>query len=508
MRGNVADEYHVELEDVSKRFGGVQALAKVSFGVRPGTIHAVVGENGAGKSTVINLLAGVVERDGGVIRFDGTEVDIGHPAAAHNLGIRVVYQEFNLFMDLTVAANIFVADELSSSGLLNEQAMVEKARELLRSFGAEVDPRARISSLSVSQQQFVEIARALSQEAALIVLDEPNSALSEDETETLFDILRSLKARGVTIVLVSHRLEEVFSIADSITVLRDGRHIGTVEAENSSVREVVGMIVGRSLLMTRSGESAAEKNDIALEVRDLTIRNSVSEASFTVARSEVLGFAGLEGSGVADIFLSLFGLAHIDSGTVWIDGKETRIRSPQQAIANSVAYIPANRRTEGLFLNLSIEANLTSVVLKNLSGRGLISRRQVQQLVARLIEELDIRPRDPSTQVNNLSGGNQQKVAVAKWLATEPEILLLNDPTRGVDIGAKEEIHAIVRRLAGDGKGIVVTSSEFEEVAVLADRALIVYGGRIVGELRGDQLTKEAITHAATTGDIPLAAPA
>lgn len=493
-------EFIVEVERISKRFGAVNALSDVSFRIRKRTIHAVVGENGAGKTTLMSLLAGVDQHDAGAIRFGGNTVSLNSPLAAQALGIRVVYQELSLFPDLSVAANVFIVNETTKYGWLDEQRMASATQGLLQSIGAHINPKEKVANLSVAEQQLVEIARAISKEAAVIILDEPNSALTEEETRVLFDVLRKLKAQGATIVLVSHRLEEVLAISDEITVLRDGRHIATLPTVATTVSDVVAMMVGSTRLLERHKHGSTAPGPIALEVSGLSIDGSVSDASFVVRQGEVVGFAGLEGSGIEELFLGLFGLHRADGGTVRIDGQERRIRDAQEAIALGMAYIPANRRTEGLFLNLSVEENLSAIILEQMSRGGFVKKEELKRLTASAMQELDIRADGPRTKVVNLSGGNQQKVMLAKWLAADPRILILNDPTRGIDVGAKNEIHAIVRGLAAAGKGLLVTSSEFDEVVALSDRILVVYRGRLVGEVAGDKATKEYVTHAATTG--------
>jgi ABC-type sugar transport system ATPase subunit len=494
------DAAFIEFAHITKRFGASVALDDVSFSIDEGEIHAIVGENGAGKSTLINLLAGVHKPDAGTLRLKGEDIQLGDPARAQHLGIRIVYQEFNLFPDLTVAANVYAGSESRRLGFLRDRAMRQRSREILTEwFGADINVRSRVASLSVAHQQLVEIARALVHEARVIVLDEPNSALTEEETERLFTVLRGLRDKGVTIVLVSHRLDEVFSIANTITVLRDGRQIATRPIGETSVRKVIDLMVGSALEPVVTARARSSDEAVVLAVEGLTVKNSVFDASFAVRRGEILGVAGLDGSGVRELFMALFGLLPLAQGVIAIDGLPRRLRNPRDAMKLGVAYLPASRRDEGLFFDFDIGENASFLLVRACSRWGLTRRRLLLRKADGLLGRLDVRAASSRAPVAGLSGGNQQKVVLAKWLSLEPRIIVLHDPTRGIDVGAKAEIYSIIERLAADGVAVLVTSPEFEEIAFLADRTLVIYRGRAIGELEGG-VSGQAIAHAASTG--------
>jgi ABC-type sugar transport system ATPase subunit len=488
-----AHDAMIRLDHVVKRFGGVTAVNDVSFGIARGEIHAVVGENGAGKSTIMKMLAGVHQPDSGTIILRGEPVAITDPMHARRLGVSIVFQELNLFPHLTVAANIFANRELSrAGGLLDRSAMKAASRRVLGEMGVEIDPRRKVGTLSVAEKQLVEIARTLNQEADIVIMDEPNSALNASESERLFAILRRLRDRGLTVIYVSHRLEEVFAIADRITVIRDGRRQGTWRTVDTSISEVIGAMIGRRL-----GEAFPHRSPlpadaaIALDVRELHCSQAMAPVDFTVRTGEILGFAGVEGSGIDEIFHVLFGLTKPVGGQVVYRGQNTLATSPSDAIERGFALIPANRRDEGLMTDWSIRRNMTLVILSTLGNRlGFIDRRAQRRISEEYVHKLNIATDSIDKRVINLSGGNQQKVVVGKWLATGPAVLLLNDPTRGVDVGAKSEIYALCNRLADEGMALLFTSSEIEETLGLCDRVLVVYNGRVIREFARGEATK------------------
>ena len=495
---NDASNEIIRIDHVTKRFGGVVAVNDVSFGIGAGEIHAVVGENGAGKSTIMKMLAGVHRPDGGTLVLRGQPVAISDPLQARKLGVSIVFQELNLFPHLSIAANVFANREATMAGrLLDERAMLAATRRVLGTMEVELDPKTKVGRLSVAEKQLVEIARTLEQQSEIIIMDEPNSALTASESARLFELLRRLRDRGMTVIYVSHRLEEVFAIADRITVIRDGRYQGTWGIGETSIPEVIAAMIGRKLEETfpvRSGMEEAAP--VALTVRGLRLPGGIGPVSFDVRAGEILGFVGLEGSGIDDVFHVLFGLGKPDAGEIIYQNRGGRPRSPFEAMRRGVALIPANRRDEGLMTNWSIRRNTSIAVLDQLLDRlGLIDRGAERRLATDSVRRLNVATDSVDKRVINLSGGNQQKVVVAKWLATGPTILILNDPTRGVDVGAKAEIYALCDRLAKEGLALLFTSSEIEETLGVCDRVEVFAKGRIIHEFARGQATKADVMH-------------
>jgi ABC-type sugar transport system ATPase subunit len=506
----------IQLEHLTKRFGGVTAVDDVGFDITRGEVHAVVGENGAGKSTVMKLLAGVHEPDAGRILLRGQLVRLRSPLDARRQGISIVYQELNLFPHRSVAANIFANRELTgTSGLLNRRAMREAARETLAGMGVDLDPDAPVGRMSVGEQQLVEIARALSGRADIVILDEPNSALGEAESRRLFDTVRRLRdGSGTTFIYVSHRLEEVFGIADRITVLRDGRVQGTEATSRTSIPEVIEKMVGdaisggteRRLTNPTSSSSSAPR----LRVSGLCggRRPRVGPIDFEARAGEIVGFAGLEGAGVGTLFHALFGLEPVTAGEVSVDGA-SQGRGPsnaQRAITCGLSLVPASRREQGLVMNWSLRRNAVLLVLRRLLDRlGLISGGRSESLASDYVRRLNIAAASIDTRVVFLSGGNQQKVLLAKWLATGPRILILNDPTRGVDVGAKAEIHRLCDELAGQGLTVLFSSSDWDETLATCDRVLVLRAGRFVREFGRGGATRADLLFWASAGAAPAA---
>ena len=503
MEAKVANEALV-FQGVTKRFGAVQALDDVTFSVQRGTIHAVVGQNGAGKSTLMKILAGHTLADKGRFIVDGKETPLGSVSEARLHGIRMVAQEFNLFPHLRVYENLYTGEELSAAlGVLLRNKMMAEGQVALSRLQSTVSPVDMVSALSVGQQQLVELARALIRQARLLVLDEPNSALSAEETEVLFSVLRNLRDQGVTVVLVSHRLEEVFAVADRITVLRDGICVGTVEVAQSGLDQVVGMMVGKTVDKERKG-SVQALGPVVLEARQLRQAKGFGDTSFEAHQGELLGFVGLEGAGVDPLFRCIFGLSRASSGQLLLDGMPVQIKSPQDAIRLGIALVPASRREQGLFPTMSVADNIALVAAPRTSKRGVLTRKRYLATANEQIGALDIRTAGGGAEVQTLSGGNQQKVLVARWLAAKPRVLVLNDPTRGIDVSTRVEIHEIMRRLAKQGLTILFSSTDFSEMALVADRILVFYRGKLVGELSRDEATNEAVTQAVTSGKLSL----
>jgi ABC-type sugar transport system ATPase subunit len=497
----------IRLDRVSKRFGGIVAVNEVSFAIGRGEIHAVVGENGAGKSTIMKMLAGVHQPDSGTLVLRGEPTTIADPLDARRLGLSIVFQELNLFPHLSVAANIFANRELAGvGGLLDERRMVVATRRILDEMGVDLDPRAKVGKLTVGEKQSVEIARALQQESDIVIMDEPNSALNAAESERLFELLRRLRDRGITIIYVSHRLEEVFAIADRITVIRDGKYQWTRPIVETSIPDVIAAMIGRRLEETFPDRHPVDPAaPVVLEIRDLTCPPTVGPINFSVRAGEIVGFAGLEGSGIDETLHVLFGLGKPTTGDVVYRGTSgARPASPFEAIRQGFALIPANRRDEGLMTGWSIRRNASLCVLDDLLDRiGLVDRTQERNLAEGYVRQLNVATDSIDKRVVNLSGGNQQKVVVAKWLATEPTILILNDPTRGVDIGAKSEIYALCDRLAQGGMALLFTSSEIEETLGVSDRVLVFYKGRIIRQFARGEASKADVMHWVAGGVIP-----
>jgi ribose transport system ATP-binding protein len=504
LLGIMRDAPLIELDQLSKRFGGVVALDSVSFAVRQGEVHAVVGENGAGKSTLMKLLAGIQTQDSGEIRIDGQRADLRSPSAARDRGVSIVFQELNLFPDRSVAANVFANREQTRfGGLVNRAAMNGGTREVLQMMEVSIDPQAKVSELSIGEQQLVEIARTLAQQSRIVILDEPNSALADRESERLLEIVRRLRVQGVTILYVSHRLEEVFAIADRITVLRNGAYQGTYETPQTSPGEIVRAMIGRSVEQTFPRRLALPADArVVLQVRDLSQGARLGPVNFAARAGEILGFAGLEGSGIDELFQTLFGLQRPTNGRISFHDQPLA-GSPRDAIRQGVALIPESRREQGLMIEASIARNATLLVLEKLRTRlGLLSKRSIRRTAKDLIRRLKIVAHSPEQKVVNLSGGNQQKVLLAKWLSTGPSLLILNDPTRGVDIGAKLEIYQLCADLAAAGLTLLLTSSEADEILGLTDRVLVLCEGKVVSEFAPQQATKLELMHAMSGAEL------
>ncbi|MEX2185431.1 MAG: sugar ABC transporter ATP-binding protein [Pirellulales bacterium] len=511
-RGNyeiMIDVDLIQLERISKRFGGVTALEEVSFGIRRGEVHALVGENGAGKSTLMKVLAGVHAPDDGTIRLGGKPVRFANPRDAGRHGVRIVFQELNLFPSRSVAANVFANREwVGRCGWVRRRTMDNATRDVLRNMGSAIEPGTLVGSLTIGEQQLVEIARSLVHQSRIIILDEPNSALNEAESQRLFEIVRQLRDRGLTIIYVSHRLEEVLAIADRISILRDGRLQGTLEAARTSIPEVIEAMIGRRLeqafpARTPSQSAVPPAATAMLQVRNVRHGDSLGPISFDVRGGEILGFAGLEDGGVNGLFRVLFGLQAMHGGELIYRGQQQTPGSARQAIARGWGLIPESRRDQGLLMDWSIARNTTLLVLDKLCGRlGFIDRRAVRATTDHFLRRLNVITDGQEKKVVDLSGGNQQKVLLAKWLATRPALLMLNDPTRGVDVGAKWEIYQLCRQLAAEGLAILFTSSEADEILGLSDRVLVLRKGKLVREFQRGEANKAELIHAMSGGEI------
>ena len=476
------------------------AVEDVAFDLRPGEVHALVGENGAGKSTLMKIVDGLYGPDEGTLEVGGEAASFSSPRDAEASGIAMIPQELDLFPELSVAENLFVGRKRPSTGWggLDWETMRGEARKRLDALGVSLDATSAVKRLSAAEQQIVAIARALVGEARAVIMDEPTSSLTEREVRQLFSIIEDLAAEGVGVVYISHRLEEIFEISDRITVLRDGHHIKTAPASELDAEELVRLMVGRPLneLFTRSQSSPGET---VLEVTRPHARRGVRRRRSRVAQGGDLGLAGLVGAGRTELAQSIFGIRHPDSGEIFVEGEEARIHSPQTAMERGIFYVPEERRSQGLILPFSIKNNITLSILDRISRLGFVSRSE-RGIADRFMGELSIRGAEVSAPVSRLSGGNQQKVVVAKSLAREPNVLLLDEPTRGVDVGAKSEIYRLMDDLAKEGKAILLISSELEEVLSMADRVLVMREGRISGEFSRGEATQESVMTAATGG--------
>ncbi|MCX7845339.1 MAG: sugar ABC transporter ATP-binding protein [Dictyoglomaceae bacterium] len=486
-------ELILKMEKISKTFPGVQALSKVDLEVYKGEILALVGENGAGKSTLMKILTGVYSRDEGKIIFKGKELEPKNPHHAQQLGISMIYQEFNLVPNLDIATNIFLGHEPKKGKILkvfdNKKAFKE-AEKLLEMVGLNISPDILVKDLTVAQQQMVEIAKALALKSELIIMDEPTSALAGKEVAKLFEIMRKLKNDGISIIFITHRLEEVFQIADRIIVLRDGQRVGELTCEENKIDEVIRLMVGRRVRVSPRTESSI--NNIILEVKNLS-SHAIKNISFSLRKGEVLGIAGLVGAGRTEIVRALFGADPKISGEIYLNGKKVEIDSPRDAVKLGIGLVPEDRKLQGLILNMALHENLSLPSIPFIFSNGIINFKKEYKLVEDFVNKLRIRTPHIFQIVNNLSGGNQQKVVVAKWLALKPKVLILDEPTRGIDVGAKAEIHSLIGELAKEGIGIILISSELPEILALSDRIIVISKGRITAELKREEATQEKI---------------
>ncbi|WEX08374.1 sugar ABC transporter ATP-binding protein [Chelativorans sp. AA-79] len=483
----------LEMRNISKTFGAIHALKNVSLTVNAGELHALMGENGAGKSTLMKVLSGAYVADpGGEVLVDGKPMVTGNPKIARANGIAVIYQELSLSPNLTVAQNIFLGNEPSRFGLVDRRAMLRAAGPILQRLGVSFSPQTQVGTLSLGERQLVEIARALSTNARIIVMDEPTTSLTTRETEQLFEVIRNLKKERIAVIYISHRMEEIYRLADRCSVLRDGGYVGTLEREELSASRLVSMMVGRDLSSFYKKEHYTPKQggEVILSVRDLADGVRVHGCSFELHRGEVLGIAGLVGSGRTELARLIYGADKRTSGTVTLNGKELSIHSPREALDQGIAYLTEDRKALGLFLDMSIAENVNiSVIEEDARPGGLLDFRAAARRAAKAVEALSIRAHNTSVNAGSLSGGNQQKVLLARLLETAPKVIILDEPTRGVDVGAKSEIYRLIDELARQGIAIIIISSELPEIIGVADRALVMREGRIAGEVAASAKT-------------------
>lgn len=497
-------ETFLQMSHITKRFPGVLALSNVDFTLRKGEVHALLGENGAGKSTLMKILSGVYQPDEGDIIFENQPVSFANPLSAQSVGITIIHQEFNLFPELTVEDNIFIGREFCKNNRwrLDEKQQRQAAIDILQKLNLNISPDTLVADLTVAQQQMVEIAKAISVNAKILIMDEPTAALTETEIDSLFRVTRLLKEQGTGIVYISHRLEELALIADRATVMRDGQFIATVDYDSVKISDLIAMMVGRDLGNIYPRREPQPQRKPVLEVSGLTRKGVLNNIDFTLHQGEILGFAGLMGAGRTELARAIFGADPIDSGTIKLNGKETVIKDIPDAIQQGISYLTEDRKKEGLALGLSVERNIMLGNYPEYSNRyGNVDSKRCQQTSEEQVKALRIKTPHLEQAALNLSGGNQQKIIIARWVCKDTDILIFDEPTRGIDVGAKLEIYELMTRLVAKGKSIIMISSELPEVLGMCDRILVMRNGRITGELASDDATQEKIMQYATLED-------
>lgn len=490
---------HITMSGIKKAFGKNRVLEGVDFDLLPGEVHALMGENGAGKSTLMNILTGLHEKDSGTITIDGQELTYHNPKEAEKEGVSFIHQEMITWPELSVIENIFMGKEQSNKlGFLDNKAMKKKANQALEELGVSIPLNKRMGSLSVGQQQLIEIAKTLLNDVKVLIMDEPTAALTDSEIQMLFQIINRLKAEGVSVVYISHRMEEIFQICDRITVMRDGKSIDTHNISETNDRQIVKEMVGRDIDNFYPNEDN-RTNDVLLEVKNLNNKN-IKDISFKLHSGEILGFSGLMGAGRTEIMRAIFGLDPLDSGEIFIEGELVDIKNPHTAINHGVGFLTESRKEEGLILDFSVKDNISMTAFEEFSKKGIIDTKVENQFVDLLIDRLTVKTSSRDLPVRFLSGGNQQKVVMAKWIGAGSRILILDEPTRGVDVGAKKEIYNLMMELTKRGVGILMVSSDLPEVMEISNRVCVVHEARIAGEVTDDDINEEKIMTLATGG--------
>lgn len=493
------DGFVLSLEHVSKSFPGVKALSEVSLNIYGGEVHALCGENGAGKSTLMKILSGAYRKDSGTIRINGQEVTIDSTRASEELGISIIYQELNQVNGLTVAENIYLGRQPLRHGRILWKKMFQDAQTLLDRLAIHLDAREKTGNLTIAQRQLVEIAKAVSMNAKVVIMDEPTSSLTSAETDILFQIIDTLKKAQTAIIFITHRMDEIYRICDRLSVLRDGCYIGTGLIREITKEELIRMMIGRELTQQYPERSAEVGNEI-LRVENLSDGKLVKDISFSLREGEVLGFSGLVGAGRTETMRMIFGVDRRQTGRIYIGGREVQIQSPRDGIRHKIGFVTENRKEEGLLLTMACSFNTTLAALKKLKKYGMLSLRREREVMTEYVKKLRIATPSTTQKAGLLSGGNQQKVVLAKWLFTDCDIIILDEPTRGIDVGAKREIYEIINQLSADGKGVIVVSSEMEEVMGICDRILVMREGRISGEVSKEAFSQEKISEYAIGG--------
>ena len=498
---SVATDELLSVQGIDKRFSGVHALKSVSFDLRPGEIHALVGENGAGKSTLMKILTGIYNADWGEIYYMGQPFNPRSPKHAMDLGIGIIHQELNMMDHLTVAQNIFIGRESMQQNkvLLDDRAQNRRTAELFERLNMKIDPTQTLGGLTVGRQQMVEIAKAVSHNLQVLILDEPTAALTDTEIDELFNIMRGLRGRGVGMIHISHRLDEIHRIADRVSVMRDGELVGTRDVKDISKQEIINMMVGRVIYEEPKTKSqVSDDAEIVLRVKNLYAGPLVQNVSFELRRGEILGFAGLIGAGRTETARAIFGADKVQSGVIEVHGRPRQIRSPADAVANNIGYLSEDRKRYGMALGLSVADNLVLSTLDNFDLGPFVKQQMVEEVAGEYVDKLNIKTPSVDQLVRNLSGGNQQKVVLAKWLIRNSDILIFDEPTRGIDVGAKSEIYALMNQLASQGKAIIMISSELPEILRMSDRVIVMCEGRVTGELDISEASQEKIMEYAT----------
>lgn len=490
------------MKDIDKSFAGVPALKKAQLELRRGEVHALMGENGAGKSTLMKILTGIYSKDGGSVTFEGQEVEYKNPKEAQQAGVVIVHQELNMMNDLTVAQNIFIGRESMNGKFINDRQMNTEAKKLFDMLNIDIDPKETMGRLTVGRQQMCEIAKAISTDAKVIVFDEPTAALTETEIVELFKIIDDLRKKGLGIVYISHRMDEIKKITDRVTVMRDGEYVGTLISKDCTKDDIINMMVGRVVYEDPKQESNVPKDaPVVLKVENLCAGKMVKNVSFELHKGEILGFSGLMGAGRTETARAIFGADKIDSGKIYVNGKEVTIKSPQDAVKCGIGYLSEDRKRYGIIVGKTVAENTTMATLEKFTKGGFIDKAKETKTAKEYVKALKTKTPSVKQFVKNLSGGNQQKVVIAKWLTRDSEILIFDEPTRGIDVGAKSEIYSLMNELVKQGKSIIMISSELTEVLRMSDRIVVMCEGRKTGELDISEATQENIMHAATLRD-------
>lgn len=494
-------EYILEMKDISKGFAGVKALDHVQLQVKPGEVHALMGENGAGKSTLMKILMGIYTKDSGEVIFDGKPYEVANPKEAMDTGVAMIHQELNPILDMAVYENIFVGREITKNGLVDKKAEIETSKKLIEDCGLHVSPKAMLRDLTVAQCQLIEIIKAISVNAKVIVMDEPTTSITDKEVHILFDHINRLKAKGVAIIYISHRMDEIFTICDRISVFRDGQYIGCGEVKDLDEPQLIKMMVGREITDVFP-KLEAKIGDVMFEAKHIVRDKKVKDVSISVKSGEILGIAGLVGAGRSELMEGVFGVHKIQSGEVYVKGKKVNVHSPSDIIKEGVALITEDRKGTGLNLTASVNDNIAMVAIRKLLTNGLYSRMKAKKASKEYIEKLKIKTPSSEQIVGNLSGGNQQKVVIAKWLLNDPDIIILDEPTRGIDVGAKRDIYLLIGSLVQQGKAVIMISSEIPELMGVCDRIVVMAEGNLSGELQRDQFSQENILSLASAIEI------
>jgi ribose transport system ATP-binding protein len=491
----------VRMESISKKFGPVTALDNVSFDLRPGEVHALMGENGAGKSTMMKILTGIYSKDGGTVELEGEVRDFRTPKDAQDAGIAIVHQELNMMNHLTVAQNIFIGREPTRAGTINDAQMNRDAAALFERLNISIDPTETMGSLTVGHQQMCEIAKVISTDAKVIVFDEPTAALTDSEIEDLFKIVDDLRGQGIGIVYISHRMDEIKRITNRVTVMRDGGYVGTVDTAATTKDQIINMMVGRTVLEDPKTESTVPLDaEPVLSVRGLHAGPMVQDVSFDLHRGEILGMSGLMGAGRTETARAIFGADKLESGEIFINGEQSKIRSPEDAVAAGISYLSEDRKRYGVLIHKDVTENITLPSLSTYTHAGRVKSSAERKTARDYIQRLRIKTPSESQEVGKLSGGNQQKIVIAKWLVRDSDIFIFDEPTRGIDVGAKAEIYDLMNQLVEHGKSIIMISSELTEILRMSDRVLVMCEGRKTAEIPIEEATQENIMHAATPG--------